>query len=222
MNGRCCASPITANGTQNGDVLFMAERPRTYAMRKVFNKDLNKWRAHFPYVPPDLDSLDRWGPVGFFFVMHRPVPDVPAVVLRCMSSPGSSEIPWEHVSISVQVSLLPKPILRTPTWDEMNHVKSLFWDPEELVVQFHPPQSEYIDYHPHCLHLWKPWDGHIKLPPSIAIGSKQGVIGGRGVSQEQVGSIIDEVCNAPWTKPGTGSDFNKAPAARPTPPTALG
>jgi hypothetical protein len=64
---------------------------------------------------------------------------------------------WEHLSVSCQG--------RCPTWEEMCWVKSLFFDPEELVIQFHPPQSKYVNCHPHTLHLWKPVGVEIPLPP---------------------------------------------------------
>lgn len=73
--------------------------------------------------------------------------------------------PWEHVSVSVHPSLK-----RTPTWDEMCYVKDLFWDADETVVQFHPRASEYINSNPLVLHLWKPANTRVNLPPSICVG----------------------------------------------------
>lgn len=95
---------------------------------------------------------------GFFRVATNA-----GALLGIMVSPGSDEIPWEHVSVSLRH--------RCPTWDEMCWVKSLFFDEEEAVVQFHPPRSEYVNQHAFCLHLWKPWKA-IELPPSIAVGVK--------------------------------------------------
>lgn len=71
---------------------------------------------------------------------------------------------WEHVSVSTD--------RRCPNWPEMSFVKDLFWEPEETVVQFHPPQSEYVNHHPYCLHLWRPIDAIIPLPPSFSVGPK--------------------------------------------------
>jgi hypothetical protein len=65
--------------------------------------------------------------------------------------------PWEHVSVSN--------VQRCPTWEEMNWVTRLFWDYEECVVQFHPPQNRYVNCHPNCLHLWKPVGVEIPMPP---------------------------------------------------------
>lgn len=72
------------------------------------------------------------------------------------------EYNWEHVSVSLRH--------RTPNWEEMCHIKYLFWDDEETVIQFHPPKSQYVNYHPYCLHLWKPNNYNIILPPMDTVG----------------------------------------------------
>jgi hypothetical protein len=72
---------------------------------------------------------------------------------------------WEHVSASLQ--------FRTPTWGEMCEVKNLFWLPSETVLQYHPSEDEYVNCHPHCLHLWRPIDGKIPVPPTWMVGPKR-------------------------------------------------
>jgi len=94
---------------------------------------------------PDLGS-PKWAMHGAFQLGK----------LRIMSSGTLSHDGWEHVSVSR--------CDRIPTWMEMCHVKDLFWMPEELVVQFHPPRSKYVNIHPNVLHLWKP-PYKIELPP---------------------------------------------------------
>lgn len=64
---------------------------------------------------------------------------------------------WEHVSVS-----LPN---RCPTWEEMCMIKDLFFEPEELVVQYHPPASDHINNHNYCLHLWRNAEKEIPMPP---------------------------------------------------------
>jgi hypothetical protein len=71
---------------------------------------------------------------------------------------------WDHVSVS-----LPH---RCPTWDEMCQIKDMFWDPEDCVVQYHPPKSEYVNNHPYCLHLWRNQTAEMVRPPMIMIGFK--------------------------------------------------
>ena len=55
---------------------------------------------------------------------------------------------WQQVSVSLKN--------RCPNWDEMCHVKDLFWNDEEECIQFHPKKSEYVNAMPYCLHIWKP------------------------------------------------------------------
>ena len=87
--------------------------------------------------------------------------------LLIIASPGDADesIPWEHVSVSTR--------RRCPHWKEMCFVKDLFWDEEEMVMQLHPPKSQWVNNHNFCLHLWRPLDGNIPSPPSIAVGYKE-------------------------------------------------
>ena len=52
----------------------------------------------------------------------------------------------------------------------MCFVKTVFWDREDCVVQFHPPESEYVNDHPFCLHLWRPVGVVIARPPALTVG----------------------------------------------------
>lgn len=96
------------------------------------------------------------GPYGAF-VVHGPC----GCDLKIIAS-GADEFAWEHVSVSTE--------RRPPNWQEMCFVKDLFWEPEECVMQLHPPRSQYINCHPHCLHLWRPTLVPIPMPPSILVG----------------------------------------------------
>lgn len=64
---------------------------------------------------------------------------------------------WDHVSVS-----LPD---RTPTWDQMDRVKRMFFEDHETAMQLHLPPAQHINVHPHCLHLWRPHNAPIPLPP---------------------------------------------------------
>ena len=68
---------------------------------------------------------------------------------------------WEHVSVCPKNGKL-------PTWDDMCFVKDMFWDEEDMVIQIHPPKSEYVNIAENCLHLWRPVDGKIRKPPMMA------------------------------------------------------
>lgn len=102
-----------------------------------------------------------------FFMLPNPK-NMKGIYILCMASGGSGEgLGWDHVSVSIPTEN------RCPTWEEMCFVKSLFWDGEDTVIQFHPPESEYVNNHKFCLHLWKPVGEQIKTPPSIMVGTKQ-------------------------------------------------
>lgn len=81
--------------------------------------------------------------------------------LRVIASDGGG---WEHVSVSLQD--------RTPTWSEMAFIKALFWDPEDLVVQMHVPESDHVNCHPFCLHLWRAAgrNDYCERPPAYMVG----------------------------------------------------
>lgn len=67
---------------------------------------------------------------------------------------------WEHVSVSPGGKKS-----RCPTWNEMCAIKNMFFDEEEVVMQLHPAKSEYVNIHPYCLHLWRPLEQKIPMPP---------------------------------------------------------
>ncbi len=77
---------------------------------------------------------------------------------------------WEHVSIHAYRELATRTQERTPTWKEMCFVKRLCWDGEDVVMQLHPRESEYVNCHPHTLHLWRPLNATIPEPPAIFVG----------------------------------------------------
>lgn len=75
---------------------------------------------------------------------------------------------WEHVSVSPGSPNRKK----CPTWEEMCAIKDMFFEPEETVVQYHPPKSDYVNNHPYCLHLWRPIGQEVPRPPAIFVGLK--------------------------------------------------
>lgn len=83
---------------------------------------------------------------------------------------------WEHVSVHAYrdagriAPMLREKQMRTPTWKEMSYVKRLCWDAEDVVMQLHPRESEYVNCHPHVLHLWRPVNSTIPTPPAEFVG----------------------------------------------------
>jgi hypothetical protein len=129
-----------------------------------------KYRIGYDYDHPYASEHGEM--FGLFFI-PTPIKDV---VLFCMASCGDDQVPWEHVSVSLKKITKGKTydVGRCPTWEEMCKVKDLFWDGTDTVVQFHPPESEYVSQHHHCLHLWRKRNENFETPPSITVGTQIG------------------------------------------------
>ena len=56
-----------------------------------------------------------------------------------------------HVSVSRKS--------RLPSWDDLKRVKNAFIGEDREAVHVLPKQSDYINLHPYCLHLWSEWEG---------------------------------------------------------------
>jgi hypothetical protein len=80
--------------------------------------------------------------------------------VNCIASDGEG---WEHVSVTINRK-------RTPDWETMGLVKEIFWGEDSTVIQYHPPKKVYVNFHPYCLHLWRPVGVSIPLPPTKLIG----------------------------------------------------
>lgn len=80
-------------------------------------------------------------------------------LVRVIASWGDG---FEHVSVSLQH--------RCPTWEEMSRVKEAFWPDTDCVMQLHPPKANYVNFHPYCLHLWRPIGREIPQPPTYHVG----------------------------------------------------
>lgn len=83
---------------------------------------------------------------------------------QCIVSTGPD---WEHLSVTVYDNR--KKTHRCASWNEMCWLKDLFWEDSDVVIQYHPAKSEYVNDHPHCLHLWRPLQENIPVPPSIYV-----------------------------------------------------
>jgi hypothetical protein len=126
-----------------------------------------------------LKSDNNFGNNGAFKIPISE--DINAIVI---ASDGSG---WEHVSLHI----IEDGKTETPGWEEMCKIKDLFWDKEDCVVQYHPPESQYVNNHENVLHLWKPVNFKIPMPPLIMVGFKDKpkvIVVGAG--QESAGKSI--------------------------------
>lgn len=107
-----------------------------------------------------VDASRYFGSIGDsgngFFVIPSEIDGAQLKVL------ASNEEGWDHVSVSRSN--------RCPNWPEMCQIKRLFFGPEEVVFQFHPAEKDYVNNHPNCLHLWRPQDREIPMPPREMVG----------------------------------------------------
>jgi len=102
-----------------------------------------------------MASDDSYGFNGAFVLRHK------GRALQVIVSDG---LGWEHVSVSLSHAS------RCPSWEDMRFVKDLFWRKDETVVQYHPAARNYVNFHPHCLHMWKPIGQEIPIPPTNLVG----------------------------------------------------
>jgi hypothetical protein len=92
------------------------------------------------------------------FEIPSPVDRAPMTVI------ASADEGWDHVSVSRRN--------RTPNYPEMQAIYRMFFAENEVAMQLHVPATDHVNVHPNCLHLWRPWQADIPLPPSIFVGPK--------------------------------------------------
>jgi hypothetical protein len=113
-----------------------------------------------------MNTDKSYGNNGVFVFPHYKVDNYE---IRCQISDGEG---WEHVSVTIAEK--GKSAKRCPTWAEMCWVKDQFWNPDEVVIQYHPAKEEYVSQHPFCLHLWKPIGIDLPTPNPLMVGVNEG------------------------------------------------
>jgi hypothetical protein len=92
------------------------------------------------------------------FLLRSPIDHAPICVI------ASSGMGWDHVSVSRKN--------RIPNWIEMDHIKRKFFLPEEAAFELHVAESDHINDHQNCLHLWRPIDQDMPMPPKWMVGDE--------------------------------------------------
>ena len=64
---------------------------------------------------------------------------------------------WGHVSVSKKTQI--------PSWKEMCFIRKLFFASNQVVIQIHPKEVDYVNIAKNCLHLWAWNDGTFPVPP---------------------------------------------------------
>jgi hypothetical protein len=115
---------------------------------------------------PVMGSDETFGNNGAF-VVESPEHGWRLLIIASDSTYSPEAEGWEHCSVHAVRDHGKREQLRTPTWREMAFVKDLFWDEEAVVMQLHPKRSEYVNTHPHTLHLWR--HESIPTPPKMLV-----------------------------------------------------
>lgn len=76
--------------------------------------------------------------------------------LACIVTNGGG---WDHVSVQLAT------ILGLPTWWDLEFVRKFFFEPNEVVVQYHVPEKDHVNVHGRVLHLWRPHGIPLPMPP---------------------------------------------------------
>lgn len=112
-----------------------------------------------------MGSDASYGCNGVFFIpVAYEEPGIKYYQVICSDGSG-----WRHVSV-VMVNDKKEPAGVMPSWEDMCFLKDLFWDKDQCVVQYHPPESEYINNHEYCLHLWQPTEITLPMPDKFMVG----------------------------------------------------
>ena len=118
-------------------------------MRNLLLPEIDQYRLKTPGV------LRRYGSYGdensgvFIVRAHRTKAKLMVI--------AASDEGWDHVSVSCRK--------RCPRWEEMSQIHRLFFKESETAMQLHVPVGDHLDIHQFVLHLWRPWEGAIPLPP---------------------------------------------------------
>lgn len=132
---------------------------------------INKYRQRILGSP--YDSKDEMGMWGCFAI---PLDVSRKVIAECVVAAGNlpeckvEGTDWEHVSVKIAyMDSHNHWRKRIPRWEEMCAIKDLFWKEDEQVIQVHPAKADYVNHNPFVLHLWRPVDGVMRLPPKICV-----------------------------------------------------
>jgi len=104
--------------------------------------------------PAGWEVINRWGDG---FAMRQTTGGL-RVLVDCEFK--DDDKPWLHVSVSRKSW--------TPTHEDMAIVKQAFIGPDRYAYAVWPPQSEYVNIHAHCLHLWACMEGDGRILPEFS------------------------------------------------------
>ena len=73
-------------------------------------------------------------------------------------------------------------------------IKEIFWDGEDVCVQYAPKKSEYVTAHPYVLHWWRPTiAGLLPRPHWGLVGPLEGMTTAQAIQAvEETGGILTD------------------------------
>ncbi len=91
---------------------------------------------------------------------------------------------WDHISLVVRTYYNGKRVERIPGTSELEEVCEMFFGEDEPVVEVHPRREDYVNINPYTLHLWRPINEELPLPPVVTEFSESDIIelGSSGLS----------------------------------------
>lgn len=113
-------------------------------------KPLNRYRVREP-TSASINRIQKMQ-TGIFNIPLECSRETATVTVE---KPLDSKL-WEHVSCSLTY--------RYPTFREMKEVCKLFFEDDEIVLQYHPSKEKLTYVAPYCLHLWRYKDNAFHLP----------------------------------------------------------
>lgn len=122
------------------DLLTNPEERNAISKRKLLTPSIDLYQIY------NSDGI-HWMDPGFWYKRGKwvyPIENTDAVVLSLAT------LDWDHIAIDLEE------LGRCPTYPEMCKIKELFWaDSNQLALQIHPSQSDYVDIKHFRLHLWR-------------------------------------------------------------------
>jgi len=134
-------------------------------MKNLCDPAIAKWRDHEADRMFGTKDAER-ALGGAFLVPFKREGDLrQRQWLRVIASAGRDQPKgWQFDHVSVSLSN------RSPTWEEMDYIKRLFFRDDETCYQLHVTAGEHINNHPYCLHIWHCLEAAIPLPPGVMVG----------------------------------------------------
>jgi len=107
---------------------------------------------------------------------------------------------WEHLSVTGK---------KIPDWDMMCKFKDMFWNEDEVCVQYHPRKEDYVNVNETTLHIWRPIAQPLPTPPTYMIGPKGTTKDDARDIASAMASVLTPKQQAAFLSARYGDNFNR-------------